>query len=117
MIAKNLISLRDRSDYLQCCVLLYYFILFNGVLQFTQFPASHFLIPSIECLPNAYDNAQDSPNAFACSSTSSIAASAISGGYLYLRNIRFTISRRLARTLSRCDQSTVRFLRKFSVNS
>ena len=57
-----------------------------------------------------------SPNVSACINTSSTAASAISGGYLYLRNIRFTINRKRARTLSRFDQSTVMFLRKFSVS-
>src|SRR5690554_4853154 len=41
----------------------------------------------------------------------------LTGGHLCLRNIRLTIKRKMARTLSRLDQSTVRFLRRFSVSS
>ena len=53
----------------------------------------------------------------ACCNTSSTAVSGWSGGYLYLRKMRFTISRSLACTLSRADQSTLSFLRRFSANS
>ena len=34
-----------------------------------------------------------------------------------MRKIRLTIKRSLARTLSRCDQSTLMFCRRFSVSS
>ena len=40
--------------------------------------------------------AHSSPNALACCNTSSTAASCPSGGYLYFRKIRLTISRNLA---------------------
>jgi hypothetical protein len=53
----------------------------------------------------------------ACCSTSSTAASCQVGRVLVLAQHPLDHQAQLARTLSRCDQSTVMFLRRFSVSS
>ena len=70
--------------------------------------------------PSAVKGPQIAPvtaSACACCSTSSTAASYRSGGYLYFRRLRLTIRRSRARSVSRSDQSMVRFCRRFSVSS
>jgi hypothetical protein len=60
---------------------------------------------------------QASDKTSACCNTKSTARASWSGGYLYFRKMRLTINRSFARTVSRTDQSTETFFRKFSANS
>ena len=60
---------------------------------------------------------QASDKTSACCNTKSTARASWSGGYLYFRKMRLTINRSFTRTVSRTDQSTETFFRKFSANS
>ena len=60
---------------------------------------------------------QASDKTSACCNTKSTARASWSGGYLYFRKMRLTINRSFARTVSRTDQSTETYFRKFSANS
>jgi hypothetical protein len=53
----------------------------------------------------------------ACSSTVCVVLSCLSGGYPYLRKMRFTSTRSCARTFSRSVQSIVTLLRTVVTNS